>query len=114
MPTKPSSGNDPLLRNVTRRQLFERGGFGLGAAALGSLLADQQPVQAGDQPLAPRPPHYPPRAKAVIFLFMAGGPSQLDLFNDKPMLREHHGSLPPESYLEGKRFAFLKGTETLL
>jgi hypothetical protein len=114
MPTEPSSGNDPLLQSVTRRQLFERCGLGLGAAALGSLLADQQPAEAGDQPLAPRPPHYPPRAKAVIFLFMAGGPSQLDLFNDKPMLRKHHGSLPPESYLEGKRFAFLKGTETLL
>jgi len=64
--------------------------------------------------MAPRPPHFAPRSKAVIFLFMAGGPSQLDLFNDKPMLRRHHGQLPPKSYLEGKRFAFLKGTELLL
>jgi hypothetical protein len=64
--------------------------------------------------MAPRPPHYPAKAKAVIFLFMAGGPSQLDLFTDKPTLRRLHGKLPPKSYLEGKRFAFLKGTETLL
>src|SRR5690606_5318455 len=45
---------------------------------------------------------------------MAGGPSQLDLFKDKPMLRKHHGEIPPQNYLEGRRFAFLKGTETLL
>jgi hypothetical protein len=64
--------------------------------------------------MAARAPHYVPRAKAVIFLFMAGGPSQLDLFTDKPALRKHHGQLPPESYLKGKRFAFLKGTEKLL
>lgn len=104
------------LRDVTRRQFFNRYGVGLGSAALSALLADEPSSAANvsERALAPRPPHYRPRAKAVIFLFMAGGPSQLDLFNDKPMLREHHGSLPPESYLEGKRFAFLKGTETLL
>jgi Protein of unknown function (DUF1501) len=105
-----------LLRQATRRHFFEQCGVGVGAMALGSLLGDQaaaaQPLATN--PMAPRPPHFDPKAKAVIFLFMAGGPSQLDLFNDKPMLRQHHGQLPPQSYLEGKRFAFLKGTETLL
>ena len=99
------------LRTTTRRHFFERCGVGLGAMALGSLLG--QP-QADANPLAPRAPHFPPKAKSVIFLFMAGGPSQLDLFVDKPLLREHHGQLPPKEYMEGKRFAFLKGTETLL
>lgn len=106
---------DPL-RQATRRQFFERCGVGLGSMALASLLANEQAEAKSvvKNPMAPRQPHYTPQAKAVIFMFMAGGPSQLDLFNDKPMLRTHHGQLPPQSYLDGKRFAFLKGTETLL
>jgi hypothetical protein len=64
--------------------------------------------------MAPRPPQFPPKAKRVIFLFMAGGPSQFDLFDDKPRLRELTGEPPPPSLMEGKRFAFLKGNETLL
>jgi hypothetical protein len=105
-----------LLRHVTRRHFFEQCGVGVGAMALGSLLGGGRAVAAPAvlNHMAPRRPHYAPRAKAVIYLFMAGGPTQLDLFNDKPMLRKHHGSLPPKSYLDGKRFAFLKGTETLL
>jgi len=104
---------DERLRHVTRRHFFESCGIGLGAVALGSLLGSARGAAAAST-MAPRPAHYAPRAKAVIFLFMAGGPSQLDLFNDKPVLRKHHGQLPPESYLKGKRFAFLKGTEKLL
>jgi hypothetical protein len=92
--------------------------LGFGTLALGSLLAEDAAAANGvavpRASMEPVPPHFPPRAKAVIFLFMAGGPSQLDLFCDKPELRKHHGQSPPKSYLEGKRFAFLKGTETLL
>ncbi|MCA9177082.1 MAG: DUF1501 domain-containing protein [Planctomycetales bacterium] len=106
------------LRDETRRHFFERCGLGLGALGLAELLGavpeTAMGATANANPMAPKPPHYPGRAKAVIFLFMAGGPSQLDLFNDKPVLRKHHGQLPPKEYLEGKRFAFLKGTETLL
>ncbi len=58
--------------------------------------------------------HLPPKAKAVIYLFMAGGPSQLELFEDKPKLAELSGQAPPESFMKDRRFAFLKGTETLL
>ena len=107
---------DPWLRHVTRRHFFEKCGVGLGAMALSALARDNHAQANADASttIATRPPHAAPRAKAVIFLFMAGGPSQLDLFDDKPMLREHHGQLPPKSYLEGKRFAFLNGTETLL
>ncbi len=108
---------DPLrqLQQSTRRHFFQRCGMGLGAAALSGLLRNDTLAGAtGPHPLAPRQPHYAPRAKSVIFLFMAGGPSQLDLFQEKPLLRKHHGELPPKSYLEGRRFAFLKGTETLL
>ncbi|HUG67691.1 MAG TPA: DUF1501 domain-containing protein [Pirellulaceae bacterium] len=110
------SNEQGRLRHATRRQFFERCGVGIGSMALTSMLACEQAEakSVATNPMAPRPPHYQPRAKSVIFLFMAGGPSQLDLFTDKPMLRERHGQLPPQSYLDGKRFAFLKGTETLL
>ena len=109
-----SPANDDLLRDVTRRHFFENCGVGLGAIALGALMANRSQAAEAVNPMIVYPPHHGPRAKAVIFLFMAGGPSQLDLFTDKPALRKHHGQLPPQSFLEGKRFAFLKGTEMLL
>ncbi len=107
---------DELLRRSTRRELFQRLGVGIGSAALATMLHNDAAIAArsADDPMAPRPTHHPPKAKSIIFLFMAGGPSQLDLFNDKPKLREHHGEPPPPSFMEGKRFAFLKGTESLL
>src|SRR4029434_2319069 len=58
-------------------------------------------------PLTPKPPHFPPKAKSVIFLFMAGGPTQLELFDYKPKLQELNGQPIPQSYVEGKRFAFM-------
>ena len=64
--------------------------------------------------MAARKPPLPAKAKRVIYLFMAGAPSQLELFSDKPKLRELTGQPPPPSLMEGKRFAFLKGNETLL
>ncbi len=101
------------LCNQTRRHFFQNCGLGIGAAALSQL---EKPTSASAQSNSKQAglPHHAPHAKAIIFLFMAGGPSQLDLFNDKPALRKHHGELPPASFLEGKRFAFLKGNETLL
>ena len=104
---RDSNDHRSLLRQ-TRRQFFASAGLSVGGMALADLLAREGALAA--QPA----PHFRPRAKSVIFLFMAGGPSQLDLFEDKPALREHHGKKPPASYLEGKRFAFLKGTETFL
>lgn len=91
-------------------------GLGIGSIALGSLLT-RDAMSLGREVGGPGKvvaPMFPARAKNVIFLFMAGGPSQLDLFHDKPKLRELNGQAPPASALEGKRFAFLKGNETLL
>ncbi len=116
---KPAT-EEHILRQITRRHLFQDCRLGLGAVALGSLLnesrvdASDRPNQTSVNPMVARPSHHQPRAKAVIFLFMAGAPSQLDLFCDKPVLRQHHGELPPKEFMEGKRFAFLKGTEKLL
>ena len=106
------------LQNQTRRHFFGGCALGVGAMALNCLLREEAqaaPVKIDPaDPLAPRAPHFPAKAKRVIYLFMAGGPSQLELFDDKPKLRELHGQPPPPSLLEGRRFAFLKGKETLL
>jgi len=99
------------LLETTRRHFFGQCAVGLGQMALASLLRDgkihaaesTQPVN----PLAPKPPHFPSKAKSVIYLFMAGGPSQLDLFEHKPKLVELSGKPIPESFMKGKRFAFM-------
>ncbi|QDV37496.1 DUF1501 domain-containing protein [Tautonia plasticadhaerens] len=100
----------PLLRS-TRRHFFERCGVGLGSMALGSMLGGSPARGAGrdrsNDPLSPRPGHFAPRAKRVIFLFMAGGPSQLELFDYRPELQRLTDQPIPQSYLEGKRFAFM-------
>lgn len=100
--------NDPLLLR-TRRHFFRECGVGVGAMALGALL-EQGALRAAPtahNPLAPRLPHYTPKAKAVIFLFMAGGPSQFELFEPKPELQKLHGHPIPDSFVTGKRFAFM-------
>ena len=108
---------DPL--NQTRRHFFQDCRVGLGALALGTILnADQDAATAATKatqhPLSPRPAHFPPQVKNVIFLFMAGGPSQLELFDHKPKLQSMEGQVIPESYVENKRFAFLKKDAKLL
>ncbi len=89
----------------TRRDFF--GSLALAPVALRSLLASG----GGDGALQP---HFPARAKRVIWLFMAGAPSQLDLFEPKPLLQRHDGKPVPEELIAGQRFAFLKGTPHLL
>jgi hypothetical protein len=76
---------------TTRREMLCRCANGFGGLALAYLLAGKQQAQAAENPLAPRPPHYRPKAKSVIFLFMDGGPSQMDTFDPKPRLRQDHG-----------------------
>ena len=106
------------LAERTRRHFFRDCGVGLGTIALNSLLgqlhARHLPAIDPARPMGARTPPFPAKAKNVIFLHMAGAPSQLELFEDKPKLREFHGKTPPKSLMEGKRFAFLKGNETLL
>jgi hypothetical protein len=100
--------SDDMLRDITRRHFFGRCGIGLGSIALTSLLADRgQAAKPLPNPLAAKPTHFPPRAKNVIYLFMAGGPSQLDMFEHKPQLDKLNGQPIPESYTRGKRFAFM-------
>jgi len=92
-------------------------GYGLGPIALASLLADggygRAPVQT-PAPLAPRPPHFRPRARAVIHLFMAGAPSQLELFDYKPELTRLEGRPIPPEVIGGQRYAFIRSDATVL
>jgi len=98
------------LQAETRRHFFNQCGVGVGAIALSHLMTDSTRAtyfDADSNPLAPKPPHFPARAKRIIFLFMAGGPSQLDLFDHKPQLNALNGQPIPQSFIEGKRFAFM-------
>jgi hypothetical protein len=112
---------DPRIqhaRALTRRHFLRQSQAGLGAFALASLLG--RPARAdsaaipGDNPLAPRPPHFAPKAKHVIYLHMSGGPPQQDLFDYKPELVKHHLQPCPDELLKNQRFAFIKGHPKLL
>jgi Protein of unknown function (DUF1501) len=111
-----------LLRH-TRRNFIRDTFLGLGGIALGTGLAGCHSknnsihnLSAFDSahPLAPRSPHFAPRAKSVIYLHMAGAPSQLELFDYKPDLKKVDGKDCPQSFLEGKKFAFIRGVPKML
>src|SRR5437899_6893246 len=99
----------PSIRHLpcacTRRDFLFRAGAGFGGLALACLLAEESaesqsairnPESAN--PLAPRPPHFTPKAKSVIFLYMVGGPSHVETFDPKPELNRLHGEQMPESF----------------
>jgi Protein of unknown function (DUF1501) len=104
---------EQFLQEQTRRHFFRQCGVGVGAMALADLVASSANADPSGNPLAPKPPHFPPRAKRVIYLFMAGGPSQLDMFDHKPALNRLNGQPIPPSYLEGKRFAFMDSSHRI-
>ena len=100
--------NGEKLRAITRRHFFEQAGFGVGAAALWNLLEGESRA-SGSRYLT-----RPAKAKNIIYLFMAGAPSHMDLFDDKPKLRELDGQKCPPELLQGERFAFIEGVPTIL
>jgi hypothetical protein len=102
--------------NVSRRWFIEQCGVGMGALALNHLLAGAGYAAAPDSqnPLAPKKPHFAPKAKNVIFLFMAGAPSHLEMFDYKPQLAKFDGTLPPPDLLKGYRAAFINPNSQLL
>ncbi len=104
------------MRRFTRRHFLRTCSTGLGAAALSTMnggVGSGTPV-ALEGFLTQRAPHFAPRAKRVIFLHMAGAPSQLELFDYKPELQKLNGALCPQSLLEGKRFSFIRGVPRML
>jgi len=103
---------------TARRWFLEQCGVGLGAIALTSLLNEgrgaAQEAAAVRDPLAVRPPDFEPKIKNIIYLFMAGGPSQYETFDNKPTLAKFDGTLPPPELLEGYRAAFIDPNSKLL
>ena len=120
-----STRHDHLL-HVTRRHFFESCGVGVGKIALSSLLAGslgrgalaEEAAKPADpslvNPLAPKSPHYSPKATRVIHLFMAGAPSQLDLFDYKPQLTKFEGKPIPPEIIGGQRYAFIRSDAAAL
>ena len=106
-------------RQVSRRWFLEQCGVGLGSIALGQLLQAEGYAafptgSTGVNPLAPKAPHHAPKAKRVLFLFMAGAPSHLELFDYKPHLAKFDGTLPPPELIKGYRAAFINPSSKLL
>jgi hypothetical protein len=114
--TQRHSGIQPKL--LARRWFLQECGVGLGAIALNQFLGGFARATPGNapnlNPLFPRQSHYAPKAKRVIFLFMAGAPSHLELFDNKPQLAKFNGTLPPPELLKGYRAAFINPNSKLL
>src|SRR6266705_1807673 len=92
--------NSYLNRRISRRDLLRASSTGFGALALAGMLGEELSAagttgQGAPGPLAVKPPHFAPKAKRVIFLFMHGGPSQVDTFDYKPLLQRDHGKPLP-------------------
>ena len=113
--------NNPLSfkdfhKQITRRWFFKDCGVGLATASLAALLANDRASAATSaaNPLAARQPQFAPKAKHVIYLFMAGAPSHLELFDNKPELAKWDGKLPPAELIKNYRAAFINPNSTLL
>ena len=96
---------------TTRRQFLGRFGMGLGGFALAELLARESPAAAIDHGILGQP-HLPPKAKRIIYLFMSGGPSQLDLFDYKPLLNQRNGEQLPDSVAARQRLTGMSGNQS--
>ena len=110
--TTPRDGQE-LIKALTRRYFFKQAGIGLGGTALSLLLrrdlfaaGDAPPEVAGHTLLDPKPPMFPARAKSVIYLFMAGAPSHLDMLDYKPKLQQYNGELIPQEWFSGSCFLY--------
>jgi len=109
---------NPLL-DRTRRHFFRECGVGVGKIALASLLLNGQgriarSAESPAGPLDPRPPHFAPKAKRVIYMFMGGAPSQLDLFDAKPSLQRFDGKPVPAEVVKDQRYAFIRPDSSLM
>ena len=110
----PSTLHD-IQRSYSRRWFMKDCGLSLGSVALASMLGKSHAASApAINPQAPKAPPFPAKAKNVIFLFMGGAPSHIDLFDNKPVLREMDGKNPPAELLKGYRSAFIRPESKLL
>ena len=106
---------EKLALQTRRSFLRSSGSLSLGAIALNALNGrDTKAALLADNPLAPRAPHFKPRAKRMIYLHMSGGPPNLDIFDYKPELVKRTGQDCPDEFLKGRRFAFTTGVPKLM
>ena len=98
------------LQQSTRRHFFSRCSIGLGSIALSTLINKDNAKAEAPNPFLPNKPHFLPKAKNVIYMFMGGGPSQFELFDWKPELAKRHGEDIPDEFVKGKRFAFMNSS----
>jgi hypothetical protein len=101
------------IQHTTRRHFLKQTFAGLGGVALGSLMTPTLSGKVVD-PMAPKAPHFPARAKRVIYLHLTGSPPNLDMYDYKPELVKRDGQDCPAEFLKGKEFAFTSGTPKLL
>ncbi|MCA9145592.1 MAG: DUF1501 domain-containing protein [Planctomycetaceae bacterium] len=102
-----------ILRTKTRRHFLQQSAAGIGGIALSALMNDGASATSAD-PLSPRQPHFPAKAKQIIYLHLTGSPPHLDLFDYKPELVKHSDQDCPNEFLEGQRFAFTSGVPKLM
>jgi len=127
MQKRLTSVNPNDLNLLARREFLRHTGLGIGSIALASLLAEEADAKRqatpkpqstakpqAANPLAAKSPHFTPRARRIIYLHMVGAPSQLDLFDYKPVLVQNNGKPCPKHLIEGERFAFLPKNPRLL
>ena len=116
--TSENRPHEAQTQNIARRWFLQECGVGLAGIAVSSMLARQAPgapaPSGTGNPLAPRAPHFPAKAKRVIYMFHAGAPSHLELFDNKPELTKRSGQLPPAELLKGYRAAFINPNSGLL
>ncbi len=112
--TKLNQIIDPTVLQATRRHFIKESFLGLGGLALGTMLGSCKSNSSFISNNLSRIPHFAPRAKSVIYMHMAGAPSQLELFDYKPELLKMDGQPCPPSFLEGKKFAFIRGVPKML
>jgi hypothetical protein len=110
------------LESQTRRHFIKQCSIGLGGLAFAAMtgcnpFSSSETGSGGvsiSDPFAPKSPHFIPKAKRIIYMHMAGAPSQLELFDFKPELQKMHGQDAPPSLMEGNRFAFIQGVPKMM
>jgi hypothetical protein len=105
--------NHPM-ESLKRRWFLKQCSVGLGSIAATELLASELSADGRDGPLSAKEPHFPPKVKRVVYMFQAGAPSQLELYDPKPELAKRNGQLPPPELLKGYRAAFINPNSALL
>lgn len=109
-----SSALNHSMESLKRRWFLKQCSVGLGSIAATELLASELSADGRDGPLSAKEPHFPPKVKRVVYMFQAGAPSQLELYDPKPELAKRNGQLPPPELLQGYRAAFINPNSALL